>query len=148
MIWDLETTDGINYSALAAIHSRARRRNARPTSDPRGDRQRRRPGRPAVPGGAGALRRFFAWGQATRWAVLVVLLEHAVRALAGLVFLAWAHRLLGWLLAPPARVLATQSANRTVLVAAAALLAPDLRRLSSRGPWGGAGEPEVAAEQE
>jgi hypothetical protein len=26
MIWDLETADGINYSALAAIHSRARRR--------------------------------------------------------------------------------------------------------------------------
>ena len=26
MIWDLETTDGVNYSALAAIHSRARRR--------------------------------------------------------------------------------------------------------------------------
>ena len=26
MIWDLETTDGINYCALAAIHSRARRR--------------------------------------------------------------------------------------------------------------------------
>ena len=60
-------------------------------------------------GGAGAPRRYFAWGQATRWAVLVVLLEHAVRALAGLVFLAWAHRLLGWLPVPPARVLATQS---------------------------------------
>jgi hypothetical protein len=26
MIWDLETTDGVNYSALAAIQSRARRR--------------------------------------------------------------------------------------------------------------------------
>ena len=26
MIWDLETTDGMNYSALAAIQSRARRR--------------------------------------------------------------------------------------------------------------------------
>jgi hypothetical protein len=61
-------------------------------------------------GGAGAPRRYFAWGQATRWAVLVVLLEHAVRALAGLVFLAWAHRLLGWLPAPPAHVLAAQSA--------------------------------------
>jgi hypothetical protein len=34
MIWDLETTDGINYCALAAIHSRARRRDARPASDP------------------------------------------------------------------------------------------------------------------
>src|SRR3984885_8491619 len=26
MIWDLETPDGVNYAALAAIHSRARRR--------------------------------------------------------------------------------------------------------------------------
>ena len=33
MIWDLETTDGVNYSALAAIHSRARRRAIRPTSE-------------------------------------------------------------------------------------------------------------------
>ncbi len=33
MIWDLETTDGVNYSALAAIHSRARRRDIRPTSE-------------------------------------------------------------------------------------------------------------------
>jgi hypothetical protein len=60
-------------------------------------------------GGEGAPRRYFAWGQATRWAVLVVLLEHAVRAVAGLAFLAWAHRLLGWLPPPPARVLTTQS---------------------------------------
>ena len=60
-------------------------------------------------GGVGAPRRYFAWGQATRWAVLVVLLEHAVRALAGFVFLAWAHRLLGWLPPPPARLLAARS---------------------------------------
>jgi hypothetical protein len=33
MIWDLETTDGVNYSALAAIHSRARHRGIRPTSE-------------------------------------------------------------------------------------------------------------------
>src|SRR5271170_7394586 len=33
MIWDLETTDGMNYSALAAIRSRARRQYARPTSE-------------------------------------------------------------------------------------------------------------------
>jgi hypothetical protein len=33
MIWDLETTDGVNYSALAAIHSRARRREVRPISE-------------------------------------------------------------------------------------------------------------------
>jgi hypothetical protein len=25
MIWDLETTDGLNYAALAAIYSRLRR---------------------------------------------------------------------------------------------------------------------------
>ena len=36
MIWDLETTDGVNYSALAAIHSRARRRNVRPAGEPEG----------------------------------------------------------------------------------------------------------------
>lgn len=30
MIWYLETTDGVSYCALAAIHSRARRREARP----------------------------------------------------------------------------------------------------------------------
>jgi hypothetical protein len=33
MIWDLETTDGVNYAALAAIYSRARRREVRPTSE-------------------------------------------------------------------------------------------------------------------
>ncbi len=33
MIWDLETTDGVNYSALAAIHSRARRREVHPASE-------------------------------------------------------------------------------------------------------------------
>src|ERR1700685_1158950 len=43
MIWDLETTDGINYSALAAIHSRERRRNPRPAR-----------ARPPPPPGGGA----------------------------------------------------------------------------------------------
>ena len=33
MIWDLETTDGVNYSTLAAIHSRARRRDIRPSDE-------------------------------------------------------------------------------------------------------------------
>jgi hypothetical protein len=33
MIWHLETTDGVNYSALAAIHSRARRQDIRPSSE-------------------------------------------------------------------------------------------------------------------
>jgi hypothetical protein len=36
MIWDLQTTDGVNYSALAAIHSRARRRQPRPADEPEG----------------------------------------------------------------------------------------------------------------
>jgi hypothetical protein len=36
MIWDLKTTDGINYSALAAIQSRALRRHVRPSSEPEG----------------------------------------------------------------------------------------------------------------
>ena len=34
MIWDLETTDGVNYCAPAAIHSRARRRHIRPIIEP------------------------------------------------------------------------------------------------------------------
>jgi hypothetical protein len=33
MIWDLETTDGVNYAALAAIYSRLRRRDVRPSSE-------------------------------------------------------------------------------------------------------------------
>jgi hypothetical protein len=57
-------------------------------------------------GGAGAPRRYFAWGQAARRAVLAVILGHAVLALGACVFLAWAHHLLGWLPAPPAHLLA------------------------------------------
>jgi hypothetical protein len=56
-------------------------------------------------GGAGAPRRYFAWGQAVRRAVLVVILGHAVLAIGACVFLAWAHHLLGWLPAPPAHLL-------------------------------------------
>jgi hypothetical protein len=52
-------------------------------------------------GGQGAPRRYFAWGQAVRGAVLMVMLFHAVRGLDGFVRLAWAHRLLG-VPAPPA----------------------------------------------
>ena len=51
-------------------------------------------------GGAGAPRRYFAWGQAIRRAVLTVLLVHAVLAVDVLVFLVWRHRLVGWLPAP------------------------------------------------
>jgi hypothetical protein len=52
-------------------------------------------------GGAGAPRRYFAWGQAARRAVLTVMLMHAVLAANVLVFLVWSRRLVGWLPAPP-----------------------------------------------
>jgi hypothetical protein len=57
-------------------------------------------------GGAGAPRRYFAWGQAVRRAVLAVVLGHAVKALGSLAFLTWAHGVLGWLPAPPPHLLA------------------------------------------
>ena len=53
-------------------------------------------------GGAGAPRRYFAWGQAVRRAVLAVLLVHAVLAVDILVFLERGRRLVGWLPPPPA----------------------------------------------
>ena len=40
-------------------------------------------------GGAGAPRRYLAWGQAVRRAVLAVVLAHASQGLAGLTLLAW-----------------------------------------------------------
>jgi hypothetical protein len=52
-------------------------------------------------GGPGAPRRYFAWGQAVRRAVLAVMLVHAVLAVNVLVFLVWSRRLVGWLPAPP-----------------------------------------------
>ena len=52
-------------------------------------------------GAAGAPRRYFAWGQAVRRAVLVVMLAHAVPGFDVLVRTAWSRRLLG-LPAPPA----------------------------------------------
>ena len=52
-------------------------------------------------GGAGAPRRYFAWGQAVRRAVLAVMLVHAVLGLDVLVRTAWSRRLFG-LPAPPA----------------------------------------------
>jgi hypothetical protein len=52
-------------------------------------------------GGAATPRRYFAWGQAVRNAVLAVMLMHAVVALDVLVRAAWSHRLFG-LPAPPA----------------------------------------------
>ncbi|HEV3287974.1 MAG TPA: hypothetical protein VG123_03180, partial [Streptosporangiaceae bacterium] len=47
-------------------------------------------------------RRYFAWGQAVRRAVLAVLLVHAVLAADILVFLERGRRLVGWLPPPPA----------------------------------------------
>jgi hypothetical protein len=55
-------------------------------------------------GGAATPRRYFAWGQAVRRAVLVVLLMHAVLGLNVLVRTAWSRRLFG-LPAPPAILL-------------------------------------------
>jgi hypothetical protein len=56
-------------------------------------------------GGAGAPRRYFAWGQAVRRAVLAVVLVHAVLAVDVLVFLVRSRRLVGWLPAPPGSLL-------------------------------------------
>jgi hypothetical protein len=53
-------------------------------------------------GGVGAPRRYFAWGQAVRRAVLAAVLVQAVRGLDILVRTAWSHRAFGWLPAPPA----------------------------------------------
>ena len=55
-------------------------------------------------GGAGAPRRYFAWGQAVRRAVLTVMLVHAAAALEAFVLLVWTHRLFGWLPAAPANI--------------------------------------------
>jgi hypothetical protein len=55
--------------------------------------------------GPGTPRRY-AWGQATRRAVLAVLLVHALLAANVLVYLVWSRRLVGWLPALPANLLA------------------------------------------
>jgi hypothetical protein len=55
-------------------------------------------------GGSGAPRRYFAWGQAVRRAVLAVMLVHAVVGLEVLVRIAWSRRLFG-LPAPPASLM-------------------------------------------
>jgi hypothetical protein len=51
-------------------------------------------------------RRRFAWGQATRRAVLAVILLHALLAVNVLVFLVGSRRLVGWLPVQPANLLA------------------------------------------
>jgi hypothetical protein len=57
-------------------------------------------------GGAGTPRRYFAWGQAVRRAVLAVILVHAVLGVDVLVRTAWSRRLFG-LPAPPAILMTT-----------------------------------------
>jgi len=52
-------------------------------------------------GGQGTPRRYFAWGQAVRRAVLIVMLGQAILALGSLVYLTWLHHRLGWFPAPP-----------------------------------------------
>lgn len=53
-------------------------------------------------GGAGAPRRYFAWGQAVRLAVLAVMLMHASQGLGELTVLAWRRHQAGWFPALPA----------------------------------------------
>ena len=53
-------------------------------------------------GGAGTPRRYFAWGQAVRLAVLAVVLVHAAQGLADLTLLTWRRHLAGWFPALPA----------------------------------------------
>jgi len=55
-------------------------------------------------GGAATPRRYFAWGQAARNAVLTMMLVHAVLGLDVFVRLTWTHRLFGWLPAAPATI--------------------------------------------
>ena len=59
-------------------------------------------------GGVGAPRRYFAWGQAVRSAVLALLMVHAVRGVDGLrlVFMAHGRHPLGIVPAPPAAMVA------------------------------------------
>jgi hypothetical protein len=53
-------------------------------------------------GGAATPRRYYAWGQAVRLAVLAVVLVHATQGLSLLTLLAWRRHLAGWFPALPA----------------------------------------------
>lgn len=55
-------------------------------------------------GGKAAPRRYIAWGQATRRAVLAVTLVQATRGLDVLVRTAWSRGVFGWLPVPPAGI--------------------------------------------
>ena len=57
-------------------------------------------------GGAGTPRRYFAWGQAVRRAVLAVVLVHAAQGLAVLTLLAWRRHEAGWFAALTTRLAA------------------------------------------
>lgn len=57
-------------------------------------------------GGAGTSRRYLAWGQAVRRAVLAVALVHAVQGLTNLTLLAWRRHPAGWVPALPASLAA------------------------------------------
>jgi hypothetical protein len=55
-------------------------------------------------GGTGAPRRYFAWGQAVRYAALAMTLLQAVRGMDVLVRTAWSRHVFGWLPAAPAGI--------------------------------------------
>jgi hypothetical protein len=57
-------------------------------------------------GGAGSPRRYFAWGQAARGAVLALVLVHAVQGLTDITLLAWHRHQADWLPALPASLAA------------------------------------------
>jgi hypothetical protein len=57
-------------------------------------------------GGSAAPRRYFAWGQAVRRAVLALTLLQAVRGLGVLLLTAWSRRVFSWLPVPPAKLAA------------------------------------------
>jgi hypothetical protein len=57
-------------------------------------------------GGAGSPRRYFAWGQAVRGAVLALVLVHAVQGLTDITLLAWHRHQADWLPALPASLAA------------------------------------------
>jgi hypothetical protein len=53
-------------------------------------------------GGGEAPPRYVAWGQAVRSAVLIIILARVMMDARAVLFVAWAHRLIGWPSAPPA----------------------------------------------
>jgi hypothetical protein len=70
-------------------------------------------------GGVGAPRRYFAWGQAVRRAVLAVVLVHASQGIASLTLLAWRRHQDGWFPALPATLAAPVPGGTWPMVATA-----------------------------